>query len=90
MTSVTSFAGCCIEDSGEIMKDCVGVRAGFGRRKFLAVVRVEKWVKIKVVLGLAKIYLICTHSLSNAIIISVSVSSADSGHDIMKSTLSAG
>lgn len=31
-----------------------------------------------------------THSLSSAIIISVSVSTADSGHEIMKSTLSAG
>ena len=42
LTSVDLFAGCRVEDSGERRKDCVGVRAGFGWRKFLAVVRVER------------------------------------------------
>ncbi len=40
MTSVALFAGWCVEDFGDMMKDCVGVMAGFGRRKFLSVVRV--------------------------------------------------
>jgi hypothetical protein len=42
MTSVVFFAGCRVEDSGERRKDCVGVRAGFGWRKFLTVVRTER------------------------------------------------
>jgi hypothetical protein len=39
---VVLLAGCRVEDSGERRKDCVGVRAGFGWRKFLAVVRIYR------------------------------------------------
>lgn len=35
---VVLLASCRFEDSGERRKDCVGVRAGFGWRKFLLIV----------------------------------------------------
>jgi hypothetical protein len=42
VTSVVLSAACRVEESGERRKDCVDVRAGFGWRKFLPVVRVAR------------------------------------------------